>query len=508
MKIPRYGIIYAEKALFLFNMNRFASIFLGLAFCTLALQAQTPAQQYVNSQVAQEPLKGSTWGIYAKDASGKVLASYNAGTRLMPASNRKLITTGVALHALGPDFRFRTALGYSGTLREDGTLDGDIYIIGGGDPTIGTRDTTIALKADALFWKWKTLLREKGIRRINGRIIGDGSSMEGLLEHPTWEYYDTGTYYGTGGNALCFYQNTIDMEVAATREGEPVSLRQVYPETPWLHVTNFGVTGPAGSGNSLYLYTSDLAPYAQMRGVFGVDRKPKTESTANKYGALTCAYYFWKNLRETGWEVTGGYAHVSRAGRIQGPDFEEKEKAGKPVEIGYTESPRLADIARITNERSDNFYAESILRFMGEKATGVAEYDSCLVAESVVLKDLGLSMDQIYLADGSGLSGNNLVTPEWMVAFLEAMQKSAAFPEFLASLPKPGEGTLSPIRFPGSDRVRMKSGSFTGTLCYSGYILDPSGKPAVTFSILTNSSLSGVSQVRATLMQMVRRLME
>ena len=332
--------------------------------------------------------------------------------------------------------------------------------------------------------------------------------MEGLLEHPTWDFNDTGTYYGTGGNALCFYENTIDMEVAATREGEPISLRQTYPETPWMHVTNFGVTGPAGSGNSLYLYTTDLAPYAQMRGVFGVDRQPKKEGTANKYGALTCAYYFWKNLRETGWEVTGGYAHVSRAGYIQGPDFEEKDLAGTPVQIGFTESPRLADIARVTNVRSDNFYAESMLRYMGEKATGIAEYDSCLVAESVVLKDLGLNLDQVCLVDGSGLSGNNLVTPEWMVNFLDAMRKSPAFPAFLASLPKPGEGTLSPIRFPGCDRVRMKSGSFTGTLCYSGYILDEAGKPAVTFSILTNSSLASTSQVRAVLMQMVRRLME
>ena len=489
-------------------MKRFATILLGLVISSSALLAQISVQQFVNTQVSQEPLKGSTWGIYARDASGQVLASHNAGIRLMPASNRKLITTGVALHALGPDFRFRTGIGYTGVIQADGTLDGDVYIMGGGDPTIGTRDTTIALKADALFWKWKTLLREKGIQRINGRIIGDGTLMEGHLEHPSWEYDDMGTYYGTGGNGLCFYENAIDMQVTATREGEFIGLTRVYPETPWLHVTNFGVTGPAGSGNSLYLYTTDLAPYAEMRGVFGIDRQPKIESTSNKYGDLTCAYYFWKNLLATGWEVTGGYARVDRSGYIQGPDFVETGRAEKPREIGYTESPRLDQIARITNERSDNFYAESLLRYMGEKATGVAEYDSCLVAESVVLRDLGLDLDQINLADGSGLSAKNWVTPEWMVSYLEAMQKSPSFDAFLASLPKPGEGTLSMIRFPGCERVRMKSGSLSGTLCYSGYILDENGKPAITFSILTNSSLATASQVRPVLMQMVRRLME
>ncbi len=245
-----------------------------------------------------------------------------------------------------------------------------------------------------------------------------------------------------------------------------------------------------------------------MRGYFGVDRRPKIESTSNKYGDLTCAYYFWKNLRDTGWEVTGGYAHVNRGGHIQGSDFVEMEKAGQPVVLGYTEGPRLADIARLTNVRSDNFYAEALLRAMGETATGTAEYDSCLVAESVVLRDLGLQLDQVSFADGSGLSSMNFVTPEWLVSYLQAIQKSPAFPAFLASIPQPGEGTLSMIRFPGSDRVRMKSGSITGALCYSGYILDASGKPAVTFSILTNNSLAGTSEVRSVLVQLIRQMVQ
>ena len=483
------------------------------SLCTLVLSvstvlAQGSIQQLVDLQAAQEPLKGSAWGFYAVDEAGHVLASHNAGMRLMPASNRKLVTTGVALHAFGPDYRFRTSLGYTGTIEPDGTLQGDLYIIGGGDPTLGSADTAYVLKADALFWKWKTLLREKGIQRIHGRIIGDGSAYEGHLEHASWDYNDAGTYYGTGGNALSFYENAIDMQVSATREGEPIGLTRIYPETPWLQLTNYGVTGPAGSGNSLYLFTTDVSGKAQMRGVFGVDRRPKIESTSNKYGDLTCAYYFWKNLRDTGWEVTGGYAHVNRGGFIQGSDFVEMGKAGRPVVLGYTEGPRLADIARLTNVRSDNFYAEALLRAMGEAATGVAEYDSCLVAESVVLRDLGLKLDQVSFADGSGLSSINYVTAEWMVGYLQAIRKSPAFPAFLASIPKPGEGTLSMIRFPGCERVRMKSGSITGTLCYSGYILDAKGNPAVTFSILTNNSLAGTSEVRRALVQLIRKLAE
>ena len=366
-------------------MKRLIPILAG-CFAALSVQAQSTLQQYISQAAGEGALAGTPVSIMVRDMAGNVMASHSPDTRLTPASNTKLITTGCALHAFGPDYRFKTGLGYSGCI-ENGTLEGDLYIVGGGDPTIGTKDS-IALKADALFWKWKTILKGNGIERIHGRIIGDGSAYEGHLEHTSWDYEDTGTYYGTGGNALCFYENTIDMDVRATEVGAPIGLVQTYPETPWLHLSNMGVTGPKGSGNSLYLFTTDLAPYAQMRGTFAIDRRPKTENTANKYGDLTCAYYFWKNLKDTGWEVTGGYARVSRAGYIQGSDFVELEKAGKPREIGFTESPTLAQIARITNERSDNFYAEYMLRAMGESATGIAVYASCLVAESLVLKHL------------------------------------------------------------------------------------------------------------------------
>lgn len=477
-----------------------------LALAALAARAQTPAQQYLEQNAGKGPMQGTLWGVSAVDAQGKTLASLNADTRMVPASNLKLVTTGAALHAFGPDHRFLTGIGYTGTIGEDGTLEGDVYILGGGDPTLGARDS-IAYRPDALFWKWKSLLKEAGIRRIHGSIVGDGSAWEGHLENAAWNYDDVGTYYGAGSDALCFYQNAVDLQVAATQEGQPVSARQSYPQTPWMHFTNYGVTGPAGSGNSLYLFTTDLAPYAELRGSFAVDRKPKTEHFANKFGALTCASYFWKNLTETGWEVSGGYAYKDRSGYLCGPDFVPGKKAGTPARLGATESPRLRDIVRITNERSDNFYAESLLRAMGEAATGNACYDSCLVAVREVLQDLGLPEDGLHQADGSGLSRSNTLSARWMTDFLGAMQKSPAFPAFLASLPAPGEGTLQSIRITGGERIRMKSGSMGGVLCYSGYILDDEGRPAVTFSILTNNATASPARLRSVLTGLLLALM-
>ena len=481
----------------------------GALLLCLGLQAQT-LQQKVDQAVKAEPLKGAVVGVMVQDVAGHVLASREPGRRMVPASNLKLVTTGTALHALGPDFRFETGIGYTGTV-EDGTLHGDVYIIGGGDPTIGVVDT-VAVKPDALFWRWKSMLKDAGISRIDGRIIGDGRAYEGHLENTTWGYDDTGTYYGAGCNALSYYENAIDYLVSAGAEGEPVKVTQRHPDTPWIHFSNRTMTAPKGTGNSLYLYTTDLAPYAELRGTYSIDRKPKVEHFANKYGALTCAFYFWQNLRDTGWDISGGYADIDRGGYVRGADFVPSYKAGTPQVLGQSTSPILSRIVRQTNVLSDNFYAEAIFRQMGEKASGIAVYDSCRVAVYDVLEDLMESdLAGIRLEDGSGLSRLNSASPAFFVSFLRSMTRSRGFEAFLASFPQPGEGTLSTLlpKLPADQksRIRVKSGSMDGVLCYSGYILDETGKPARIFSLMVNGATAKTAALRETLGDLIEAML-
>ena len=485
-------------------------LFAGALLACLGLQAQT-LQQKVDRAAAREPLAGAVVGVMVQDMDGKVLAERESGRRMVPASNMKLITTGTALHALGPDFRFKTEIGYAGTVDEDGTLHGDVYIVGGGDPTIGVTDS-IAVSSDALFWRWKNYLKEAGISRIDGRIVGDGRAYEGHLENQSWSYDDTGTYYGAGCNALSFYANAVDYSVSAGAEGEPVKVIQRYPDTPWMHFGNLTVTGPKGTGNSLYLYTTDLAPYAEMRGTFAVGRNPKTEHFANKYGALTCAYYFWQNLRDTGWDISGGYADIDRGGYVRGKDFVPAYQAGTPKQLGKSLSPVLSRIVRQTNVLSDNFYAEAMFRQMGEKASGIAVYDSCRVAVYDVLESLVPGkLEGIRIEDGSGLSRLNTVSPAFLVSFLRAMARSKASDAFLASLPKPGEGTLNTLlpKLPADqkDRLRLKSGSMDGVLCYSGYVLDEEGKPSRVFSFMVNGAKAKTAVVRDALGALIEAML-
>ena len=488
----------------------------------LTLGAQTRVQQYIEKVAREEPLRSASWGILAVNAKGDTLAKWNHLSKFVPASNMKLITTGTALQRLGAGYRFETALAYDGAV-VDSTLRGNLYILGGGDPTLGAEDA-IALPTDTLFARWKKILTGAGIRSIDGYVIGDGRWISGDLEHESWQLSDARTYYGTGGDGLCFHENNIDFRVEPGDSigAPPIFTRTSRTETPWLTIRNYATTGAKQTGNSLYFHTTDLAPVAEWRGSLAIDRKKTVESVSNKYGAMTTAHAFCTYLDTTGFIVIDGPADIDRRGLIR--DFHsEPSTAAKPVDsltrIGSTFSPTLTSIIGQTNGRSDNFYADSLLRALGKQVKGRADYDSAIAAEKAVLSKIGVSAgNSVRLSDGSGLARDNYASPDFFVRYLKAMWRTSARAAFLASLPRPGsKGTLQNM-FQKADkdfkaRIRMKSGSMNGVLCYSGYLLPKGGSTSaeaniITFSILTNNASVGASKVRPILEELMRLLAE
>lgn len=464
-------------------------------------EAVLQLREYIGTKMRQEPFRSGLTGILAVTADGDTLAEYSSMRKLLPASNVKLISTGLALGALGPDFRFRTRLGYSGEIK-DGTLCGDLHIIGGGDPTIASGDD-IALSADSLLSVWTAMVREAGIERIDGDVVGDGTFFDGMRECSSWSYGDIGTYYGAGGDGLCFYRNIREYDVrpgAAVGSVPEISAR--YPDTPWIEFTNVSLTAPAGTGDKLYLYNTDLAPAAEMRGTFALDKAPKKLQCSNKFGALTCAWYLLGRLRGAGVEVSGGAAD----GRYVWDGETLAEKAQKEVGlevIGETLSPELKDIAFVTNRRSDNFYAEALLRMLSVRNTGSAEYDSCRVAVMMELDSLGVDWRYgVRMYDGSGLARHNYISPDFFCRFLRAMAGSRVSEAYMKTISHPGDpGMTSRLAGRPSDlksRIRMKSGSMDGVLCYSGYITPEAGGDAgvTVFSIMTNNCPDGQASVR------------
>lgn len=159
---------------------------------TKAQELQSRIEKLVSSDAASQ----AAVSICAIKGDGQKLVDINSSMMLVPASNMKLISTGAAVHHLGPEFRFETSIGHDGEITE-GVLNGNVYIIGGGDPTLGSTDS-IATPIEKVFSQWHAMLKNAGISQINGRIIGDGSLFDQTMEHPTWLMEDIGTYYGAG----------------------------------------------------------------------------------------------------------------------------------------------------------------------------------------------------------------------------------------------------------------------------------------------------------------------
>lgn len=499
-------------------MKRSVTIIILLA-SIFAAGAQSPAQEvknHVNDIAKKEPLKSASWGMKAVDGAGNTIVEWSAAKRLVPASNMKLVTTGAALHRLGASHKFETRIGYAGDIDSTGVLHGDIYILGGGDPTLGTTDS-IAVRTQYLMRTFTASIKKAGITAVDGYVIGDGRLFSGLLENFSWAYDDLGFAYGAGGNGLSWNANELDITVAAgPAVGDSVRIVSITPDTPWMTFRFNCTTAKKGTGDNLYYFTTDLAPVGELRGTFAIDRKSKVETCSNKFGDLTCAYELCKYMEEAEIPVSEGPARIDRSGRIVDIAFDPVGIAlprDSVTVIGKVQSPELRRIAFETNHRSDNFYAETILKHLGISYTGSAEYDSCYVAERQVLSGLGLGKTGIRIEDGSGLSRKNYITPAWMVAFLRAIQKTKAYEPFLHSLPSPGEnGTLKNVlqKEPEAVRKRIfaKSGSMNGILCYSGYILSGDKDPAktITFSIMTTNSMATTSEMRKVLEGIISRL--
>lgn len=469
-----------------YKMLAAGSILLTLSMYTAEGQTRDDVTEAMENVLGSDDFKGASVSMLAVTGDGDTLLCHDSGRLLIPASNMKLVSTALATHSLGPDYRYGTGIGYSGTI-EDGTLRGDLYIIGGGDPTIGS-DNPIATPLDTLFGEWLGMLYDAGISHIEGNIVGDGRFFSGMDGHPTWEVCDAGTYYGTGTSGLSFYENVQDFNVSAgEKPGDPVNIEPGYPETPWMEFIYSCTTGKPGTGNSLYFYPDSFYPCGEMRGTFAVDRKPRTEHAANRFPEYTLAWYFWRFLADNGIESEEGPADT-------GPVFGICAMPQDSLKIiGRTFSAPLSDIIAETNRKSNNLYAETLMKTLGKEYCGSGCYDSSYVAVRGLLEETGVIGHRTIIRDGSGLSRENLLSADFLCDLLMKMTLSPSFEDFFNSLPRPGgigtlEYEMQSVPFSIKDRIRMKSGSMGGVRCLSGYIIPETGarEDMIIFSLLVN----------------------
>ena len=215
-----------------------------------------------------EKRHGCIISMLAVNMRGDTIAQRNSTYSMIPASVTKTVTTALALKELGPNFRFETSIAYSGHIDSTGILHGDIYIVGGADPTLAS---TLPRQV-SVFNIWHRAVKAAGIDSIAGSVIGDDRFFPDEAAAGSWELGDLGTYYGSGASGLSFHENYISLRITPSEhpEGRP-DIEQLFPRTPWMEIENLAVTGRRKSGNSLYMLASEIEPVSQLRGSYPIN---------------------------------------------------------------------------------------------------------------------------------------------------------------------------------------------------------------------------------------------
>ncbi len=458
-----------------------------------AKESISPAQQFINKTLKNDPnLSNAVVGICAIDENGKKIAGWNSNMPMLTASTMKTVTTGLALITLGPDYKFSTKVGYTGTIK-DGVLNGDIHIIGGGDPTLGSKDT-VAFAIDSIFGVWANAISNKGIKKINGDIVVDDSYFERELMHGSWEWDDFGTYYGSAPSGLSFCENVQYYTLKpGAKVGDKAEVIAEYPTIPGLDIVNNVITGEPGTGDNTIYYVQDIELFSEYRGTLGVDRGVVDSDNSNRFPQLSCGYHFGEFLKNKGINYSSKIVDIV--------DLKAADNYVEPEVISETFSPELYKIVNVTNRISNNMYAETLLKTIGKEVTGVGSYDSSLVAVRNLLEDLNVSLTGFKSVDGSGLSRQNYVSTQFLCNYYKMISESTIFAQLFESLPVAGgPGTLRSVLKNESSEVKSKihakSGSLSGVRCYAGYVEGGKESGLVRFAIFLNNYSAPTSKVQ------------
>ncbi|MEG4090518.1 D-alanyl-D-alanine carboxypeptidase/D-alanyl-D-alanine-endopeptidase [Microcoleus sp. Pol12B4] len=413
------------------------------------------------------------WGILIQPLSSTTtLYSRDAQKYFIPASNAKLLTTAAALQKLGADFRIKTSV-YSGE-------NGSLYVAGRGDPSI----------AEAQLKSLAQQLKQRGISQVN-QLIGDDSYFQGSAVNPNWEWEDAQAGYGAPINSLIFNQNAIDLLLSPQAIGQPLKVTFAEPKlaNQW-QLQNNSVTVAQSESEFIDVGREFDRPIIRVSGQLKVGGEPESAYVAVVNPANNFLQYFQQALATEGIPVKQALV-ASASGNLN-------------QELATVESPPLAELVRETNRESNNLYAEVLLRLLGKVTDKMPQQqedtgEMGLKELKTALTQLGVNPNSYILADGSGLSRHNLISPEALVQTLRFMANSPAASIYRQSLPIAGESGTLKNRFnttPNRVNLQAKTGTMTGVSALSGYIEVPNYEPLV-FSIIVNQSDISTAKMRS-----------
>ncbi|MFV0376700.1 MAG: D-alanyl-D-alanine carboxypeptidase/D-alanyl-D-alanine-endopeptidase [Mangrovibacterium sp.] len=436
------------------------------------------AIQYIYKNWAdQNLLKHASVGFYAIDAkSGELLAKSAPQQSLVPASTMKLVTTAAAMELLGPDYRFETTLAYQGEIKND-TLFGDLVLIGGGDPALGS-NYFAGYPAYANFLpNWASDVKNRHINHITGNIRVDASAYDDMSIPGTWIWEDIGNYYGAGAFGLSIYDNTFEIHFLSPKQaGEQTSIKYTTPNLPDITFDN-RVRSSDENRDNAYIFGSPLEPKRLIRGTIPKGRNDFAVKASIPNPPLMAGLQLQKALEQKAIAIDGEVICAANS------------KKNMPTSISVLQSPTLAKIVEVTNHESVNLFAEHLLRQIAFEKTGRGSTDAGTRLVNGFWKEKGMDTRGLFITDGSGLSHFNGITAEQLVFVLGYMKNRSANNEaFFGSLPAVPEGTLwyfNHVSFP-KQSLLAKSGSMTRIRCFAGQLTTRSNKE-ILFAIQLNN---------------------
>ena len=419
----------------------------------------------VNTLMTDPVLKNARWGYVIYDPkTKKVISSYNEKEAFVPASTTKLLTTETALSHLGSKFRWVTQLEYSGEITEEGTLNGNLYIIGSGDPSLGTGKAGSARYSEIVS-DYINAMKEKGIKKVMGDIIIQNAVFKenasvSLPPNIVWEP-----------------KNNYYLPVGTTRDIDPRNEQLIVKKK-----------GPDVANKEFYY----ISPYINK-----LVYTDKFENTALSTRLPDAPSYLATSLRanmlKSGLPISGKV--VTRTTESN-PD--------KTYLLTAYRSPFLIDIVSDTNHRSDNALAEALLRMVGFQKKGDQTSESGRAVVVDHLRDIDFDMTGFNFADGSGLSRSNTVSPIAHAKYLAGLMNTKYYKDYFDSLPTAGQSGTLKKSFMGNSygQIHAKTGTLSKVKTLAGYLKNRSGK-TYTFSLLINNYSGSVDQVKRKMEQLL-----
>jgi D-alanyl-D-alanine carboxypeptidase/D-alanyl-D-alanine-endopeptidase (penicillin-binding protein 4) len=424
------------------------------------------------------------WGIVVQSLDRhERLFELNPRTLLVPASVAKLAAVATAAEAVGWDYRFETSLRATGPI-VDGVLKGDLLIVGSGDPTIAGRGGDDVAG-------WVDALKAAGIRRIEGRIIGDDDAIEEPRPQLAWAWDDLGYTTGALFGALNLLENRLTVTVTpGTGPGTPAAI-SVESHAAYRPMANRVVTVSSGAPQLVWPEQRAGEPFLTIAGTIAAGAAPARLDVSAGNPTFWFASVFRHRLQRQGIEVLGEAWDVDDA--MPPPDRVS-------ARVLYTHRSRpLSEVVQPLLKNSINLHAEAVMRL--NAAPGVLPTnDAALEGFRRRLEAWGVAPDAQQVVDGSGLSRRDTISAEAVLVILQRMQDSAGTSAFVTGLPVAGvDGSLSNRMrdTPAAGNVRAKTGTMSNIRSLAGYATTRDGEQLAFVAMVNNFEGAGAAANQA-----------